>query len=178
MLNIDEIIAETLKDEGGYSNHVEDRGGATRYGITEAVARSSGYTGDMRELGLDLAINIYKSQYWLQPKFSQVAAFSDKVAMELFDTGVNCSTGFAQKALQECLNLLNQNGKLYANLVVDGGIGQKTLDALSICLKRPNGENVVLKVLNGLQFVRYKEICERREDQEKFMWGWVGNRVS
>lgn len=26
-MNIDEIIAETLKAEGGYSNHVEDRGG-------------------------------------------------------------------------------------------------------------------------------------------------------
>ena len=178
MLNIDEIIAETLKAEGGYSNDPADNGGETNWGITKATARANGYTGEMKSLPLDTAIKIYKSQYWLQPKFSQVASLSSKVAMELFDTGVNCSTGFAQKALQECLNLLNQNGKLYANLVVDGGIGQKTLDALSICLKRPNGENVVLKVLNGLQFVRYKEICERREDQEKFMWGWVGNRVS
>lgn len=177
-MNIDEIISATLKHEGGYSNLKDDKGGETCWGITKATARSNGYNDEMKSLPLDTAVKIYKSQYWLQPKFSQVAALSPNVATELFDTGVNCGTGFAQKALQECLNLLNQNQILYANLVVDGGIGQKTLDALAICLKRANGENVVLKVLNGLQFVRYKEICERGEAQERFFWGWVGNRVS
>jgi hypothetical protein len=44
-----------LKHEGDYSDHKDDPGGKTRYGITEAVAREVGYRGDMRELPLDLA---------------------------------------------------------------------------------------------------------------------------
>lgn len=176
-MNIDEIIASTLKAEGGYSNHVEDKGGATRYGITEQVARSSGYTGDMRELGLDLAIKIYKSQYWLQPKFSQVAALSSKVAMELFDCGVNQGTSAAAKHLQNTLNLLNNNQKMYADLDVDGKIGNGTLTALATLLKKPNAENVILKVQNGFQFLRYLDICKNNPNQEIFMFGWCLNRI-
>lgn len=177
-MNIDEIIAKTLKAEGGYSNHIDDKGGATRYGITEAVARENGYKDDMQALSLDLAIKIYKSEYWLQPKFGLVHNLNANVAMELFDTGVNCGQPFAKKAFQQALNLLNQNGKLYADLVVDGSIGQKTLEALKIVLARPNGESVMLKVLNGLQFERYKDICESNLNQEAFMWGWTSHRIS
>jgi len=177
-MNIDEIISKTLHSEGGFVDHSLDKGGATRYGITEAVARDNGYKGAMSELSLDLAIKIYKSEYWLQPRFSLVHSLNAKIAAELFDSGVNTGTSTAAKFLQQALNLLNQNGKLYADLVVDGGIGQKTLDALKIVLARQNGESVMLKVLNGLQFVRYKDICERNPNQSVFLWGWVSHRIS
>ncbi len=36
--------------EGDYVNHPADRGGATRWGITEVVARQNGYDGAMRHL--------------------------------------------------------------------------------------------------------------------------------
>ena len=170
---IDEIIAATLKAEGGYVDHKDDKGGATNWGITETVARANGYTGDMKDLPLNTAITIYKYQYWLAPKFNQVFNLNANIAMELFDTGVNMGTGTASKFLQTAINLLNQNGKLCADITVDGGIGAGTLDALSILLKRPNAEQVFLKVLNGLQFERYKDICEKNPSQETFMWGWT-----
>ena len=34
-----------ITHEGGFSNHPDDPGGATMYGVTEAVARANGYTG-------------------------------------------------------------------------------------------------------------------------------------
>lgn len=40
-----EAWRETLGKEGGYSNHRDDPGGATTFGITEAVARHHGYKG-------------------------------------------------------------------------------------------------------------------------------------
>ena len=41
-MNIDELIDALIEREGGYVNHPSDRGGATKYGITEAVARAPG----------------------------------------------------------------------------------------------------------------------------------------
>lgn len=177
-MNIDEIISSTLKKEGGYSNHPNDKGGETCWGITVNVARANGYNGAMKDLPLDMAIKIYKSEYWVQPRFGLVANSNAKIAEELFDTGVNCGTSFAKNSLQNALNLLNQNQTLFQNLKVDGAIGQKTIDALNICLKRPNGEQIVLKVLNGLQFEKYANICRQNENQESFFWGWVSHRVN
>ena len=45
--------------EGGYADDPADLGGKTNLGITEAVARRHGYTGDMRDLTDSLAYHIY-----------------------------------------------------------------------------------------------------------------------
>ncbi|MEN9903419.1 MAG: Bordetella virus, partial [Pseudomonadota bacterium] len=60
----DAAIADLLGIEGGFSDDPADSGGATRYGITEAVARRHGYTGPMREMPSDLARAIYRADYW------------------------------------------------------------------------------------------------------------------
>lgn len=39
MTDIDRLIDAVIAREGGFSDHPADRGGATRWGITEAVAR-------------------------------------------------------------------------------------------------------------------------------------------
>ena len=50
MPDIIELIDELIEREGGYVNHPADRGGPTRFGITEAVARAHGYAGPMKWL--------------------------------------------------------------------------------------------------------------------------------
>ncbi|NEU35504.1 hypothetical protein GN156_33150, partial [bacterium LRH843] len=85
---------------GGYVNNPADRGGPTKYGITESVARANGFKGNMKELPLDLAKAIYKKQYWTAPCFDLVNSISSTIAEELLDTGVNCGTGFAKPLLQ------------------------------------------------------------------------------
>jgi lysozyme family protein len=54
-------------------NHPADRGGPTRFGITEAVARAHGYAGPMALLPREEAAAIYRRLYWLRPRFDQVA---------------------------------------------------------------------------------------------------------
>ena len=39
-MDISDLIDELIDREGGYSDHPQDRGGATRWGVTEAVARA------------------------------------------------------------------------------------------------------------------------------------------
>ena len=50
MPDINGLIDELTEREGGYVNHPADRGGPTRFGVTEAVARAHGYAGAMRSL--------------------------------------------------------------------------------------------------------------------------------
>lgn len=104
-----------LKHEGGYSDHKDDPGGRTRFGITEAVAREVGYRGDMRELPLDLAKRIYKDRYWDTVKAEQLPP---AVRYVVFDAAVNSGPGQAAKWLQRALGVVD-----------DGVIGPKTLAA-------------------------------------------------
>lgn len=53
-MNIEKYLDELIKREGGYVNNPADRGGATKYGITQAVARENGWNGNMKDLPLDV----------------------------------------------------------------------------------------------------------------------------
>ncbi|MFA3545298.1 glycoside hydrolase family 108 protein [Acinetobacter baumannii] len=179
-MNIEQYLEELIKREGGYVNNPADRGGATKFGITQAVARENGWNGNMKDLPLEFAKSIYKKQYWLEPRFDQVNALSPSVAEELLDTGVNCGPNFAKPLLQRALNLLNNQGKAgWPDLKVDGVYGSATLGALKTYLSKrgKDGEKVLVRVLNIMQGQRYIEICERNPKQEQFFYGWISNRV-
>lgn len=179
-MKIQQFLDELIKREGGYVNNPADRGGPTRFGITEAVARQNGYKGHMKDLPESLARDIYLKQYWISPRFNQVNEVSPLIAEELLDTGVNCGTGFAKPTLQRALNLMNNQGKGgWPDLAVDGVYGPATLNALKTYLAKrgKEGEKTLLKVLNILQGNRYIEICERNPSQEQFFYGWIRERV-
>ena len=57
------LIEELIEREGGYVNHPRDKGGPTRFGITEAVARAHGYAGAMALLPREEAVAIYRRLY-------------------------------------------------------------------------------------------------------------------
>ena len=69
VVGIERLLEALIEREGGYVDHPADRGGATRFGITEAVARAHGYRGPMRLLPRDEALAIYRRLYWLRPRF-------------------------------------------------------------------------------------------------------------
>ncbi len=175
----EQIINGILKAEGGYSFDQDDAGGETNYGITAVVARANGYYGAMKDLPLSTAKQIYVNRYWFEPKFDKVETFSRRVAEELTDTGVNCGTNFAQKILQQALNLLNRGGKDYQDIVEDGAIGKGTLGALASYLGKrgKEGEEVLLRTLNIMQGARYIEITKSRPQNANFFYGWVLNRI-
>lgn len=173
-------LVELLRREGGFVHHRDDRGGATNWGITEAVARAHGWTGAMRDLPRETALAIYRQQYWLAPRFDAVADFSPKLAVELFDTGVNMGTGVAVSMLQRCLNALNRNQRDWPDVVADRLVGPATLTALArlLAVRGKAGEAVLLKALNALKGARYIEIAEARAANESFLFGWLQHRVA
>ena len=176
----DHLIEALIEREGGYVNHPDDRGGPTRYGITEAVARAHGYAGAMAVLPQDEAIAIYRRLFWLRPRLDDVARRVPRVAAELFDTGANMGPAVAVTFLQRALTALNRNGKDYPDLVPDGRIGARTLAALDGFLEargKRGGETVLLRALEALQGERYLSLAERRPANEAFLYGWLANRI-
>ena len=177
---VTDVIDALIALEGGYVDHPADRGGPTRFGITEQVARAWGYAGDMRDLPRETAEAIYLERYWTGPGFNQVAARTDAIAEELLDTGVNMGPMVASKFLQRALNVLNRGASAYPDVAVDGVIGRMTLYALDrfIAARGPEGLKVLLRMLNAQQSVRYIELAEARPSQEEFEYGWQRERVA
>ena len=179
-MTIEELIAELIAREGGYVNHPADKGGPTRFGITEAVARAHGYRGAIAKLPREEAEAIYRRLYWLRPRFDAVAERAPAVAAELFDTGANMGPAVAATFLQRALTALNRNGKDCADLVPDGRVGPVTLAALDAFLDvrgRDRGETVLLRALEALQGERYLRLAEKRPANEAFLYGWLANRL-
>ena len=179
-MDVDTLIDELIEREGDYTNHPADRGGPTRFGITEAVARAHGYGGAMRHLPRSEALSIYRRLYWLRPRFDEVATRTPRIAAELFDTGVNMGPAVAATFLQRALTALNRQGKDFADLVPDGRIGPRTLAALDGFLAvrgERGGETVLLRALEALQGERYLRLAERRPANEAFLYGWLANRI-
>lgn len=179
-MSIDAMIEATIGKEGGYSNHPADKGGPTKWGITERVARKFGYAGDMRELPRDKAVAIYRQAYAIEPGFAAVAEIMPSVGEELFDTGVNMGPAVPSIWLQEWLNAFNNGGALYPDIREDGDIGPGTLSALKAfkATRGPEAEKVLLRALNCSQGERYKTLSRNRAANEAFTWGWLRTRVA
>ena len=178
-MDVESLIDEVIGREGGYSNHPADKGGATRWGVTEAVARAHGYRGDMRAFPREEAVSVYRRIYWLRPGFDRVAGHAPRIAAELFDTGVNMGPEVAAAFLQRALNALNRGASDYADIRVDGRIGDGTVAALSAFIARRGrgGEAVLLKAVEALQGERYLRLAEQRPANEAFLYGWLANRL-
>lgn len=178
-MNIGKLIDDVIAVEGDYSNHPADRGGATRWGVTEAVARCHGYVGDMRNFPYVEAVMIYKRNYWLRPGFDKISAYAPLLAEELFDTGINMGPTIATGFLQRALNALNRNGQDFTDIATDRKIGPQTISALEQFLKKrgDSGEIVLLKAVEALQGERYIKLAEQRPTNEAFLYGWLANRI-
>ena len=162
MDRFERIFDYLLKVEGGYSNDKHDKGGKTKYGITEEDARDFGYKGDMQDLTKDFAKNIYLKKYYLGNKLDKVV--NDKVALSVCDFIVNGGAWGAKKA-QAALN------ELGFDLRVDGILGEKSLAALNEV-----DENKFLEKYHDLQRRYYRVLAANKPSQKKFLTGWL-NRV-
>ncbi len=107
-MDFDTAFHRLLGHEGGYVDHPSDPGGATCWGVTERVARESGYLGPMRDLPVSIAKQIYRAKYWDPVRAEDLPA---GVRYPLFDAAVNSGTGQAVRWLQRALGVAD-DGRL------------------------------------------------------------------
>ena len=76
MSNFQKALKEALGIEGGYSDNKDDNGGKTNFGITKRLAVAYGYKGLMKDLSKETAIDIYKKEFWDNPKLNLIENYS------------------------------------------------------------------------------------------------------
>jgi lysozyme family protein len=108
-----------LSHEGGFVQHPQDPGGATKFGITrQTLARfrqEPVSVEDVRRLTTAEAAEIYRRLYWDPIRADELPAGVD---LAVFDFAVNSGPSRAVRALQTVLGVL-----------VDGVVGPVTLAA-------------------------------------------------
>jgi lysozyme family protein len=181
---IDKIIDGLIGIEGEFVDDPSDPGGATRWGVTEAVARADGYKGAMKDYPRDSAELLFLRNYFVKPHFDKVLMRSPELAAELFEIEVNLPPGQAATFLQRALNALNDpdgDGKVnYPQLKPDGDLGAQSFIALDafLALRKSAGERCLLALINSQQAVYYLERTEARPKAKKYVFGWTMNRVN
>lgn len=144
----------TLKHEGGYVNNPHDKGGPTKYGITQADMPGV----DISQITIDQAVAYYAEHYW-KTLYSQIN--DQAIANKLFDLGVLFGVGTAIKLLQISLT----NG---ITVTPDGVFGLNTLAAVN-----SHGD------LNKYRVVLYNhamDVVNRNPQDAVFLHGWT-NRI-
>lgn len=170
------IIASVVYIEGGFVNDPDDPGGATKYGITERVAREYGYTGAMEDLTKEEADQIYSTLYVLEPGFDKMVEINPAVAHKLIDAGVNVGTARVSLWFQKALNSYSRGGSDYPQIPEDGILGERTITSYKL-LEQVRGKEkacqLMLKALDGQQLSYYFSL----KLYSKFMIGWVDKRI-
>ena len=196
MAEFEQAYAPLRGFEGGWCNDVGDAGGETYGGIARnffphwqgwaiidaAKNHSSwrqGQNAFSRHLasipGLaDLVTEWFRVEWWNR---MGLARFPQPVANEIFEQAVNLGRGGAGKYLQRLCNALNytkaKGERLFTDLVEDGAVGNKTLDALSAILARRSGEADVVHALNCMQGAHYVGLAAKNFQHRQFMDGWM-----
>ena len=104
--NLDTVFKLVVGEEGGFVNDPKDRGGATKYGVTQttlsAWRRRQASVDDVRNLGLDEAKLIFKAQYWNKIQGDRLPPGLD---LAVADVAFNSGTGRAVELLQRALGV-------------------------------------------------------------------------
>lgn len=148
-MTFEECFTLLLGHEGGYSNHPDDPGGETIWGITVAVARQNGYSLAMKDMPVSVAQDIYRKRYWVAAKCDQLPAV---IRYSVFDAAVNSGVTQAVKWLQRAIRVQD-----------DGIIGDKTLSAVS-----SNDANLVVRRMLGQRLKFMTEL----KSWDSFGKGW------
>ena len=168
----DAVAKSLLAFEGGESNHPDDRGGWTRYGLTfrEFQRLRPGKDADtwddvaaaFRALTRDDVIDIITEEWALRPGYWRIA--DQWVMWAVIDFAINSGTVTATKAVQRAAGLDGDS--------VDGIFGRETEMAVAAM----NPERLFRRVL-GQRIRHFGQIIRRDHSQAKFAGGWF-NRAA
>lgn len=147
MSDLDQAISLTLEVEGKWSDHPQDFGGKTMYGITEATYNEAVRRGIIHPMGLRNlkpwdALTIYDIMYW---KVIRGDALPRGLNILVFDIQVNSGRG--GKTLQRSLSALGA-----APGPVDGIIGGKTLEAVTALCDAKTGLYGLMNEVSARRF--------------------------
>lgn len=163
--SIDDALAYTLKNEGGFSNHPADKGGATNRGIT--LERYEEYLGrkstpeELKNIDYPTVKAIYNLYYWKVLNLDQI--LDQSIATALFDIGVLCGPGTSIRFAQEILGLP----------------ATKKADAATIKTLNNTTDEKFIPAFADRVIKYFNDIVNNKPSQHVFLKGWTrrGNRL-
>ena len=100
--NFNSAVEKVFTWEGGYSNHPQDPGGPTNYGITiadvKAYINPNATDNDVKNITKAQAKEIYRTKYW-KTSYYDCDKLASGVDLAVFDFGVNSGPSRAKKYL-------------------------------------------------------------------------------
>jgi len=183
MANFDESFEEVMDIEGGYNNDPTDFGKETYMGISRRFhpnwegwrvidhsKREDTFPANLLSNSVlqGYVRDFYKQYYWDVYLGDELP--SQIIANEMFDIAVNMGVDRAVRYLQRAMNLLNRNGKGFADIAEDGKFGGITLSTMIIACQ--GNESLIFKIMNILQGAHYIETMSKTPSQEKYARGW------
>lgn len=175
---INRMIDRIIDAEGStYVNHPADKGGPTRWGVTqETLSRCRGTNcsiADVKALTREEAVEIFREHYYLAPKINLLPA---TLQPQLFDMSVNHGPGGAVKMLQDAANTCAKKCGV-GGCTVDGMIGPQTIGVVSnVCQEL--GDVAVNNALLERRLKKYEDIVEANPSQAVFSKGWKARAES
>ncbi len=124
--NFIEALDFVYKNEGGYSNHKEDKGGATNFGVTQRTyddycRRNNLTPKNVKDLTKDETVQIYYDDYWKKSGADKANNIFESIV--LFDTavlhGVGKAKSFYQKANGNPYEILSLRKEHYKQKIED-----------------------------------------------------------
>lgn len=164
MSSVKKILMDIIKTEGGYVNHPNDKGGPTKYGITQETL--SNWRGrdatieDVKNLTKDEAFEIYYRLYYQAPNIDALPAAIQPI---ITDMAVNHGPRKAIRLLQEVIKACG------LTIGIDGICGPGTAKTAAE-LWRMIGHDMINKlVMRRLAF--YDAIVKKDASQKVFLSG-------
>lgn len=153
-------LEKTLGFEGGWARHPSDRGGETRYGITQLTLTSfNAFTGLWWTLDGLTRVNasaIYHQMFW---KKMGIWRLPSELQGLMFDWSVHAGY-FGIRSMQRHLKVKP-----------DGAIGPKTLETLHRMITI-SGTTVVVRALAIRRMTHLCRLVRRDRKQGDFLVGW------
>lgn len=186
----EQAYAATMVNEGLgiLTNDPDDPGGITYSGITKRWFPTWEGWSIIDRLGknanaiksdpalMSLVKSFYYINFWNRMDGDAIATLCPEVAKKMFDIGVNKDVKDAVIMLQRILNLTNRDGELYDDLLVDGGIGKKTIGALGqflntkrLSVTPANRVKILIDCMHALYKYSIIEWMEKQKAREKFI---------
>lgn len=171
-MSIDEMLNDVIAKEGGYVNHPNDKGGATKYGITQKTLskylEKAVTIEEVKALDIETAKDIYELRYYRSPKIDRLPS---KIQPFVLDCAVNHGPRRAIKFVQ---HVCNDAG--FGPLTVDGLMGPKTKMKAGECLEALNHWMLLALIEERQAF--YGLIVQNNPSQEVFLKGWMNRARS
>lgn len=157
-----DLTLEIIEREGGYVNDPDDRGGATKFGVTLQTLRdyrnNQALTADdVKDLTKGEAIQIFEAWYLIRPKINKLP---ERLIEPVYDMQINAGSR-AVKLLQQMLVRLGWD------IAVDGGIGPQTLGAVQDAVSQYGVE--MLRDAYGRERIEfYYNLADNRPSSRKY----------